>query len=127
MPTPPEEKIRVNARIPKSLYDFICLEYDNVSQAIYIGLENLRDSKTGGYHTDTGIQDDIRPDIQVLTARLEETERVISILQEELDKAGQDKENLKETHKNYMLQVQTLINQKAIEAPGNKKPWWQFW
>ena len=26
-----------------------------------------------------------------------------------------------------MMQVQTLINQKAIEAPGAKKPWWRFW
>ena len=32
-----------------------------------------------------------------------------------------------ETHRNYMLQMQTLINQKAIEAPGAKKKWWQFW
>lgn len=24
-------------------------------------------------------------------------------------------------HSNYMLQMQTLINQKAIEAPGAKK------
>jgi hypothetical protein len=24
-------------------------------------------------------------------------------------------------HNNYFLQVQTLINQKAIEAPGEKK------
>jgi len=26
-------------------------------------------------------------------------------------------------HNNYFLQVQTLINQKAIEAPGAKKLW----
>lgn len=32
-----------------------------------------------------------------------------------------------ETHRNYMLQMQTLINQKAIEAPGANKPWWRFW
>jgi hypothetical protein len=25
-----------------------------------------------------------------------------------------------------MLQMQTLINQRAIEAPGAKK-WWRFW
>jgi hypothetical protein len=23
--------------------------------------------------------------------------------------------------------IQTLINQKQIEAPGAKKPWWRFW
>jgi hypothetical protein len=40
--TSQEEKIRVNARIPKSLYDFVCSEYENVSQAINEGLEKLR-------------------------------------------------------------------------------------
>jgi hypothetical protein len=25
------------------------------------------------------------------------------------------------------LYCQALINQKAIEAPGSKKKWWQFW
>lgn len=32
--TTQEEKIRVNARIPKSLYDWVNSEYDNTSQAI---------------------------------------------------------------------------------------------
>ena len=62
-----------------------------------------------------------------LRVRSEELEKHNETLKEELAKASQDKEDLKETHKNYMIQVQTLINQKAIEAPGAKKPWWQFW
>lgn len=37
------------------------------------------------------------------------------------------KNYLNSVHNKYMLQVQTLINQKAIEAPGTKKPWWKFW
>jgi len=78
MPTMPEEKIRVNARIPKSLYDFVCSKYDNISQAINIGLENLKKSKTEDCHTpaDSSTQDDINPvvhtDIQALTERTEE-------------------------------------------------------
>ena len=62
-----------------------------------------------------------------LQARSEELEKHNETLKKELDKASQDKEDLKETHKNYMIQVQTLINQKAIEAPGNKKAWYKFW
>ena len=62
-----------------------------------------------------------------LQARSEELERHNSTLKEELNKASQDKEDLKQMHNNYFLQVQTLINQKAIEAPGNKKPWYKFW
>jgi hypothetical protein len=39
-----EEKIRVNARIPKNLYDWVCSEYDNTSIAINEGLEKLRET-----------------------------------------------------------------------------------
>lgn len=50
---------------------------------------------------------------------------------EELEKHNatlkNDLENLQNLYNNYMLQMQTLINQKAIEAPGVKKPWWRFW
>jgi len=42
-------------------------------------------------------------------------------LKAELEKVSHDKDDLKETHKNYMIQMQTLINQKSIEAPGVKK------
>ena len=62
-----------------------------------------------------------------LRARSEELERHIETLKKELDKAERDKEDLKATYNNYFLQVQTLINQKAIEAPGNKKKWYKFW
>ena len=40
--------------------------------------------------------------------------------------AKKELENLR-MNNNYMLQMQTLINQKAIEAPGAKKQWWRFW
>ncbi len=62
-----------------------------------------------------------------LRARYEELERHNETLKTELLKAGQDKEDLKTTFNNYFIQVQTLINQKAVEAPGGKKPWWRFW
>jgi len=58
---------------------------------------------------------------------LKEKDRSIERLENDLNKAGQREEDLKNMHNNYFLQVQTLINQKAIEAPGAKKPWWQFW
>lgn len=59
--------------------------------------------------------------------QIEEKDRYIETLKEEIKKADQDKEDLKTTYNNYFLQVQTLINQKAIEAPGTKKAWWKFW
>jgi predicted RNase H-like nuclease (RuvC/YqgF family) len=63
-----------------------------------------------------------------LQSRAEELEKHNQTLKGELSKAERDKEDLKATYNNYFLQVQTLINQKAIEAPGEKrKPWYKFW
>ena len=62
-----------------------------------------------------------------LRVRSEELKKHNETLKGELAKAGQDKDDIKKTFDNYMVQVQTLINQKAIEAPGAKKHWWQFW
>ena len=125
---PTEEKVRVNAQITRSLYDSICSRYDTVAQAIVNGLELLISEDDTGRHTpDIHAHTQAQADIQELTARLEERERVIGILQADLDKAGQDKDDIKRTFDNYMVQVQTLINQKAIEAPGTKKQWWRFW
>jgi chromosome segregation ATPase len=36
-------------------------------------------------------------------------------------------EKLTETMQAQAVHLQTVLNQKAIEAPGSKKPWWQFW
>jgi chromosome segregation ATPase len=59
--------------------------------------------------------------------RIYDLEKEIEALLTELKKINQDKEDLKSMHNNYMLQMQTLINQRAIEVPGAKKPWWRFW
>ena len=66
-------------------------------------------------------------EFSLICARFEELERHNETLKTELEKAAQDKEDLKSIHNNYMLQMQTLITQKTIEAPGAKKPWWRFW
>lgn len=50
MPTK-EDKMKINARVPQSLYDWISSEYGNVSQAVNDGLELLKESKAGGCDT----------------------------------------------------------------------------
>jgi chromosome segregation ATPase len=59
--------------------------------------------------------------------KMEETQKQIKNFQKELDKAERREIYFEEMHNNYMMQVQTLINQKQIVAPGAKKPWWRFW
>jgi TATA-binding protein-associated factor Taf7 len=135
----PEDKIRVSARISKELYDICLQRYDNITNAINAGLELLRAqgederkdhedksqqnediSRHGEDKCHTGEDSSGEGEIFELKARVEEKERHIESLKSELD-------NLRSVHNNYMLQMQTLINQKVIEAPGAKKPWWKFW
>jgi chromosome segregation ATPase len=68
-----------------------------------------------------------RAEFARLQAKYEEIKEHNDTLKAELNKAERDKEDLKVTYANYFTQVQTLINQKAIEAPGAKRPWWRFW
>lgn len=52
---------------------------------------------------------------------LEEKDKRIEGLENDMKKADHDKEDLKTTYNNYFLQVQTLINQKAIGASTEKE------
>jgi molecular chaperone GrpE (heat shock protein) len=135
----PEDKIRVSARISKELYDICLQRYDNITNAINTGLELLRAQieyemkknedksqqnediyRHGEDKSHTSEDNSVGGEIFELKARVDEKERHIESLKSELD-------NLRSVHNNYMLQMQTLINQKAIEAPGTKRSWWRFW
>ena len=62
-----------------------------------------------------------------LELRKGEAQNQITDLRKELEKAERREIYFEEMHNNYMMQVQTLINQKQIVAPGAKKSWWRFW
>ena len=48
---------------------------------------------------------------------IREKDKSIERLDNDLIKAGQREEDLKQIHNNYMVQIQHLINQKAIGSP----------
>jgi len=48
-------------------------------------------------------------------------------LQEQLKVKDTQLEKITETMNAQAVHIQTRINQKAIEVPGAKKPWWRFW
>jgi hypothetical protein len=140
----PDEKRRpgkkVNAWISDDLYYKVDdLKYRTWTEAIVAGLELLvksTDEVHDAPQESTGkVHDEVRrstpDDSEILRAQLVENERHIETLQLSLEQANKDKDYLKETHKNYMIQVQTIINnenkQLQIEAPGTKKPWYKFW
>jgi hypothetical protein len=65
--------------------------------------------------------------LEGLQVVLEEKNNRINDLTKEIENTRQDQEAIQNLYDNYMRQMQTLINQKAIEVPGAKKPWWRFW
>ena len=154
---PPEDKHKINCWISESLWKQVeNLGYDSPTKATVAAFEALVLQEEKGSYPETlgSIQEERLPKIEKqleeaqrqikaseeklkiapdpaelaqLRSRSEELEKHNSTLKEELRKSGQREEDLKQMHNNYFLQVQTLINQKAIEAPGNKKSWWKFW
>lgn len=149
---PTEEKRKIQAWIPVSLWIKIdqmgfTSQTEAVTEAFKKLLEDQKISNNDQNESNTdqnrsieinelsGLLDEKEKRLHELQARLEEKDNITTELREhnqtlkgELEEAKRDKEDLKTTYNNYFLQVQTLINQKAIEAPGEKKkPFWKFW
>jgi hypothetical protein len=142
-----EEKRRVNAYITNELYTRVIQSGYGITDAIIQGLECLMshqgEIKSGGNENILELQEALIKELQdrikemqevmdpmelgQLRIKSEELEKHNKTLKKELENASQREQDLKSMHNNYMMQMQTLINQKAIEAPGAKKPWWRFW
>jgi hypothetical protein len=131
---------KINCWVPLNVWDKITeLGYNSPTVAVIAALERMIDAHiSADYTTTTETPEDSEEDqeIPVYKALITEKDKHIETLKSELAKAEQDKEDLKSTYNNYFLQIQTLINQKAITAPGEpariqegqiKKAWWKFW
>jgi hypothetical protein len=137
-----DSKITACAKVPKELYDFSIQKYTKISVAIIAGLELLRDKDSiqNGVQNQNCILNGIPNQIEsirdeevqseensILKAENERLQEINEILLENIEELKKDKDTIQNLYNNYMLQMQTLINQKSIEAPGAKKPWWRFW
>jgi chromosome segregation ATPase len=91
-------------------------DLQNHNETLEKELENFKNKETGSKET-----------LHSYEARLEEKNFRIIDLQAHKETLKKELETLQNMHNNYMMQMQTLINQKAIEVPGSKKPWWRFW
>ncbi len=141
---------KVGAWIPHDLYDNLSnLGYfvrsgetgTNQTDTIIEGLQLLLDKISGGKSSpesstsgnkeetsgDSREIGELRAQVGELGARNEELERYNLTLKEELTQAHKDKDDIKTMFNNHVLQVQTLINQKAIESEKEKKKWWKRW
>ena len=113
-----EDKKRVTVAIPIQLHTKLIDAGHGVTEGIIRGLELLLEP--------------VDRNNNLVSSELEEA-RISDLLDRISDLQTHNKTLLKELedqkimHNNYFMQVQTLINQKAIEAPGVKKPWWRLW
>jgi Arc/MetJ-type ribon-helix-helix transcriptional regulator len=129
-----EEKRKIQAFVPVSIYTQIeSFGFKSQNEAVNFAFVKLLESQGENQdrskmnQTDSNLINTLQTTLEEKVNRLKELHDYNETLKKELDKAERDKEDLKTTYNNYFLQVQTLINQKAIEAPGAKKPWWRFW
>ncbi len=131
-----EEKHKINVWCPESLWKQVeALGFDSPTKAVMASFEKLvtksqdgslkeqirheNESKTQEMEKQLNEARKHALDIQnELSARLEEAHQQIEGLKK-------DKENLIEMYNKHVLQVQALLNQKEIEAPKVKKPWWR--
>ena len=67
---------------------------------------------------------------EYLEDKIKELQEQLRIKDSQIDRISQTKDNqiekLIETIQAQVIHIQTLLNQKAIETPRAKKPWWKI-
>ena len=147
-----DEFKKVSARIPVPLLEKLEeMGISNQTEAIIKGLERLTAEDSEKTKEDSEKTVVLQAKVEELQKQNESLKNELENIREDNEKTREDSEktavlqvkveeiqahnetlkkeheDFKAMHNNYMLQMQTLIQQKAIEAPGAKKPWWRFW
>jgi septal ring factor EnvC (AmiA/AmiB activator) len=136
-----DEKKKISVWVSCGLLDSVLLAgYKNYTDAVVTGLTLIVDQTTIR-HNQPGSDHSRSVELAQARATLEGIERLceekdertrelqeqIKVKDEQLQAKDSQLEQLTETLQAQAIHLQTLINQKAIEAPGAKKPWWRFW
>lgn len=149
-----EKKQRINVSIPVELYSKITDSEYGLTEAVVKGLElilspEIEINQEIFESQETRIKElqeqieklkflEVKPGIlELQETRIKELQDQIKVndgnqkarleeLQDHNETLKKELEDLKQIHTNYMLQMQTVINQRAIEAPGIKR-WFEFW
>jgi Arc/MetJ-type ribon-helix-helix transcriptional regulator len=146
---PSESRVQMTVKIPFELYNLMSKavnekKYQSMSAVVVIALEKeiqvqicspdviLKNEKE--LHELTAKLQKYVSENAVLLANYQGVQRLIDDkeertkeLQEQLKVKDTQLEKITETMNAQAVHIQTLINQKQIEAPGAKRPWWRFW
>lgn len=71
-------------------------------------------------------RDQLEDAIRLQNSRIDDLQKTVVILRDQLQKANDREEGLKQTHDNYMAQMQTVISSRLLESP-KEKVWWKIW
>jgi hypothetical protein len=123
---------KVQCWIPLDTWDrIVSLGYDRPTVAVTKAFEKLLEDSREDPRVNPPIsqKNPIEShEIPIYKARIEsleiilgEKDRSIERLESDLNKAGQREEDLMQIHNNYMLQIQSLISQRALSAPSGSR------
>jgi hypothetical protein len=123
---PRENQKHLNLYIPNDLYTRVSQTGLSITSAVILGLEKLIES-----HVDTNTSTEENKPNSELVASLHE--RIDSLEKQLNTKDGQIGEKdiqiseLTKAMNAQAIHLQTVLNQKVIEAPGAPRKWWQIW
>jgi len=129
MPEDHKDMKKVQCWIPLDTWDkIVSLGYNSPTIAVTKAFEKLLEDPREDSRVNplVSLKDPLEsPNIPVLNAKiealqmvLEEKDKSIERLENDLKKADLREEDLKSMHNNYMLQVQSLINARSLSAPS---------
>jgi Arc/MetJ-type ribon-helix-helix transcriptional regulator len=141
---PSEDKVAITVRIPASLYDVLVKavskgEYTSQTACVIIALEQALKADMQVLNPDlqadaSNKQNESNIAIQLIAQQLQDKEiRVLDLqahndtMKKEIDSLNDQLKAKDRQFEAQAIHLQTVLNQKAIEAPGAKKRWFEFW
>jgi Arc/MetJ-type ribon-helix-helix transcriptional regulator len=146
---PPESRVQMTVKIPFELYNLMAKavndrKYLSMSAVVVTAFEKTMHEPSSNtkvilenekelhqlnielqkYVSENAV---LLANYQGVLRLLDDKEERTKELQEQLKVKDIQLEKITETMNAQAVHIQTLINQKQIEAPGAKKPWWRFW
>jgi hypothetical protein len=73
------------------------------------------------------IQEQIKIKDNLQDSRIKDLLDQLAVKDQQLGKKDIQIENLTNTMQSQAINIHDMLNQKALEMPENKKPWWKFW
>lgn len=109
-------------------------ELQNYNVNLIRELENLKTKEPGNKEIlqlhevrIKDLQEQIKIKDNLQEARIKDLLDQLTVKDQQLEKKDIQIENLTNTMQSQAINIHDMLNQKAIEAPGAKKPWWKFW